>query len=86
MTCAEKKELQDQCMAASEELERATEHMKVATGVLIDLRARTITDHRSGQQLTAQDRIAEATRYTEVLRNYQTASSALSRHLSEHRC
>jgi hypothetical protein len=86
MTCAEKKDLQDRCMAASDELERATEHLKTQTGVLIDLRARAIVDKRSGQRLTAQEGIAEATRYTQVLRNYQTASSALSRHLSEHRC
>jgi hypothetical protein len=66
-------------MAASAEFERAT-------GVLIDLRTRTITDHRSGQRPTVQESVAEAMSYSEVLRKYQTASSALSRHLSTHRC
>jgi hypothetical protein len=86
MICAEKKELQDQCMAASTDFERATQDVKASTGVLVDMRARTITDHRSGQRPTVQESFAEAIRYSEVLRKYHSASSALSRHLSTHRC
>jgi hypothetical protein len=73
-------------MAASAEFERATEDVKASTGVLIDMRARTITDHRSGQRPTVQESVAGAITYSEVLRKYHSASSALSRHLSTHRC
>ena len=43
MTCAEKKELQDQCTAACDEFEKATRDVNSSTGILLDLRAKKIS-------------------------------------------
>jgi len=80
MTCAEKKELQDQCMAACSEF-------KFVQGQL-GLGFDWLTKKWTKESVKAKriDQTAEFAKLGEALRKYQTASSALSRHLSTHRC
>jgi hypothetical protein len=84
MICAEKKELQDHCTAACNELEAATQQLRSATGVWIDWRTKSF--HRDWPKTGRIEKTSEFARQAEALRKYQTASSALSRHLSTHRC
>ena len=84
MTCAEKKELQDQCTAACDEFEKATRDVNSSTGILLDLRAKKIS---LTKPLNVKDWRFEFTKlFAEARWRHLRASTALSRHLSEHTC
>jgi hypothetical protein len=85
MVCAEKKELQDHCTAACEDVEAATQELRSKTGVWIDWRNKAFM--REGPHYARIDQtVVEFTKLQKALIDYQSASRALSRHLSTHRC
>ena len=83
MQCQEKEHLRESCIAASTEFDTVTQEVKAATGFLVDFRARNIT---WAAPQTLKNRPAEFSRFAEARRKHLDASSALSRHLSNHRC
>lgn len=84
MVCAEKKELQAYCTAACDDVETATQELRAKSGVWIDWRNKAFM--RDSQSFSRVDQTAEFAKMQKALVLYQTASRALSLHLSAHRC
>jgi hypothetical protein len=84
MTCAEKKELQEHCTAACDAVESATQELRSVSGVWIDWRNKAFM--REVPNVARVDHTAEFAKLQKALVKYQSASRALSRHLSTHRC
>jgi hypothetical protein len=83
MLCEEKEHLSESCIAASAEFDAVAQELKAATGFLVDFRARNIS---WTVPRTLKHRPAEFSRFAEGRRKHLDASSALSLHLSNHRC
>ncbi len=84
MACVEKKELQDSCMSACDEVETMTQYMRSTFGVWIDWRNKAFM--RELPSYSRVDQTAKFAKLQEALIKYQKASRALSAHLSAHRC
>jgi hypothetical protein len=83
MQCEEKEHLRESCITASTEFDAMTQELKAATGFLVDFRARNIS---WAMPRTLKNWPAEFSRFAEARRKHLDASSALSLHLSIHRC
>ena len=83
MNCPEKEDLQRNCRDACNEFEAATQQLK-ATGISLDYRSKTVT--WKPMSIPAQDRTEFFSAFPLAYGNYLKASSALSKHLSKHRC
>ena len=81
MRCSEKEDLQQRCTAAYEIFEVAAEQLKAA-GIWVDLRSKTLTYRPTPIKDCATQFSAFSTARWEHLKS----SSALSKHLSKHRC
>ena len=83
MNCPEKEDLQRKCINACHDFEAATEQLK-ATGMSFDYRSKTVVWKPT--PIPIQDRTEFFSAFPVAYGNYPKASSALSRHLSKHRC
>jgi hypothetical protein len=71
------------CMNACNELEAATEQLKAA-GMALDYRNKTVIWKPT--PIPLQDRTGFLSSFPVAYENHLKASSALSKHLSKHRC
>ena len=83
MQCEEKDHLSESCMAASIEFEAVTQEVEAATGFRFDFRARSIS---WAAPHTLKNWPTEFARFAGARSEHLKASSALSLHLSMHRC
>jgi hypothetical protein len=83
MNCPEKQQLKEQCMAACDALEAATQKLQASTGFLIDLRTQGIT---WSPPHTLKNWPEEFSHFLDARTKHRHASLLLSQHLSTHRC
>ena len=83
MICPDKEYLQQRCMNACNDFEAATEQLK-ATGISLDYRSKMVI--WKPVPIPLKDRTEFFSAFPVAYGNYLKASSALSRHLSKHRC
>jgi hypothetical protein len=83
MQCEEKERLRESCIAASTEFDVVVQAVKSATGFLFDFRSKNIT---WASPQTLKNWPSEFSKLTEARRKHLNASSALSLHLTQHRC
>jgi hypothetical protein len=83
MKCPEKEDLQLKCVNACNDFEAATEQLK-ATGMSFDYRSKTAIWKPT--PIPIQDQTGFFSAFPVAYGNYLKASSALSKHLSTHRC
>jgi hypothetical protein len=83
MQCGEEENLRDRCIAASNEFEAVVQEVKAATGFLFDFRTKKIS---WAMPQMKKNWPSEFSKFAEARRRHLNASSALSLHLSKHRC
>jgi hypothetical protein len=83
MNCPEKEDLQRKCINACNDFEAATEQLK-ATGMSFNYRSKTVV--WKSTPISLKDRTEFFSAFPVAYGSYLKASSALSRHLSKHRC